>query len=141
MSDPAFRDAFNLLCGALIGQGTYRKVFECAIDPTLVVKVELEQEWRTFPNHDEFRFWQEQADYRKVSDWLAPCVRISPDARILLQKRCQPLRATDTLPEKLPEFLTDRKRDNFGWYEGRLVCLDYQFTIYNSPLRPKKVTW
>lgn len=34
--DPSlYEDAFNLLCGKLIGQGIHRQVFACKIDPSL----------------------------------------------------------------------------------------------------------
>jgi hypothetical protein len=136
----AFQDAFNLLCGKKIGEGIHRNVFECRVRPDLVVKVETD-EWRYFANVLEMKFWSDHQHYAKVADWLAPCEFMSPDGRVLLQKRVLPLRDGDALPPKLPSFLSDVKRDNFGLLEGRIVCMDYAMTIPSPSVRPKKVDW
>lgn len=132
--------AFNLLCGALLGEGAYRKVFECKVDPSLVVKVETDEEHRSFANVAEHKNWSENELYKPVSDWLAPIIAISPCGLILLQKRVEPLRDSE-LPEKIPSFLTDTQRANFGLYEGRVVACDYQFLITKISPRLKKVDW
>ena len=134
-------DAFNLLCGKLLGEGIHRKVFECKLRPDLVVKVEFETEYRPFSNVLEQCFWNDHADYKKVADWLAPCEYLSPDGRILLQRRARPLNDDDVLPDQVPVFLTDVKLDNFGMLDGRLVCVDYARTIPNPSLRTRKVAW
>jgi hypothetical protein len=118
-----FEEAFNLLCGDLLGEGIHRKVFTCKIDETLVVK--LETGHGTFSNAAEWRNWQDCSYAPKWNKWLAPCVAISPLGTVLLQKRCAPIRQTDTLPEGMPNFLTDVKAANFGWLNGLLVCHDY----------------
>lgn len=136
-----YEDAFNLLCGDLIGSGAHRKVFECRLDKSLVVKVEMPEKWRYFANVHEMKFWNDHQYYKKVSDWLAPCEYLSPDGRILLQKKVSVANENDKLPECLPAFLTDVKAKNFGWYEGRFVCVDYAITLINPSTRLKKVTW
>lgn len=138
MSKLALEEAFNLLCGRLIGEGAFRKVFECKIDPSLVVKVEDETD--SFANIGEFQTWQDFQGYAPVGKWLAPCVSLSPYGRVLMQKRVEPLRKAD-LPEKVPAFLTDMKMDNFGMFEGRLVCCDYATIIVNPGTRMKKAEW
>ena len=45
------------------------------------------------------------------------------------------------MPEKVPAFLTDIKKRNFGDYEGRVVCVDYAMTIPNPSTRMKAVDW
>lgn len=131
-----FEDAFELLCGNKIGTGCYRDVYECRLDRSLVVKVEIRETWRTFTNVLEFKFWDYNRDYKGVSQWLAPCELLSPDGRVLLQKRVDILKETDpNIPERIPAFLTDRKYSNFGWYEGRLVCCDYASTIVSPSTR------
>ena len=40
MNGATYEDAFNLLCGKLLGEGIHRKVFECRLRDDLVVKVE-----------------------------------------------------------------------------------------------------
>lgn len=136
----AFEDCFNMLCGEKIGKGIHRTVFECKIRPDLVVKVE-DDYMRYFANVMEDKFWTDNQFYKKVADWLAPIEFLSPDARILLMRRVDPLKQSDTLPDKIPSFLSDVKRDNFGWLDGRLVCVDYAWTVPNPSVRLKKVEW
>ena len=141
MNGATYEDAFNLLCGKLLGEGIHRKVFECRIRPDLVVKVEPEENWRYFANVLEMRFWNDHEHYKKVADWLAPCEYLSPDGRILLQRRTLPIVDSSALPAQLPAFLSDVKADNFGMLDGRLVCVDYAMTIPNPSTRLKKVDW
>lgn len=133
-------EAFNTLCGPKLGEGIHRQVFLCAFDPNLVVKVEM-SEWNDFANVHEWRHWNDLSFAPDFNRWLAPCVRISPNGRILLQKRCERA-AQHQLPKELPAWLTDVKAENFGWFEGRLVCHDYP-TIIDRGLskRMKKVDW
>ena len=133
-----YEDAFNMLCGDLLGEGIHRKVFACKIRPDLVVKVESDTTCRYFANVLEMKFWNDHEHYKKVAEWLAPCEFLSPDGRILLQRRCEAVGKT-FLPDKIPSFLTDVKRANFGYYEGRVVCVDYAMTIPNPSTRMKKV--
>jgi hypothetical protein len=105
------------------------------------VKVEHDEEWRTFSNVIEMRFWNEHEHYKKVADWLAPCEYLSPDGRVLLQRRASVIVDPLLLPSHLPAFLTDLKKENFGIMDGRLVCLDYEMTIPNPSTRLKKVEW
>ena len=128
--EAVFRDAFNMLCGKEIGNGIHRTVFECKIRPDLVVKVENEC-YREFANVLEMRFWNDQQHYKKIADWLAPCEFLSPDGRILLQKRADPLSENEKLPFLMPSWMTDIKRDNFGRIDGKLVCIDYAYTLPN----------
>ena len=118
-----FEEAFNLLCGELLGEGIHRKVFACTSDPSRVVKCETNT--GIFSNAREWRNWDECRYADRWNKWLAPCVAISPLGTVLLQKRVQPLRRGDDLPDKLPAFLTDIKPQNFGWLNGKLVCHDY----------------
>jgi hypothetical protein len=59
----------------------------------------------------------------------------------MLQQRVEPIRDSDTLPDMIPAFLTDIKRENFGWYDGRIVCVDYAMHLDNLSTRLKKATW
>jgi hypothetical protein len=143
MTDRIFEDAFNLLCGAKLNSGVYRDVFECRLRPELVVKVERERDGgrRSFNNVLEMRFWDDWCQVEKVRAWLAPCEYLSPDGRILLQRKVSILQDTDDLPSTVPEFLTDLKPENFGIYQGRIVCADYASTITNASLRRKRAEW
>lgn len=137
MDEDTYKDSFNLLCGKKIGQGIHRQVFSCTIRPDLVVKVE-DDEYRYFANILEQKFWDDHQYFDKVAKWLAPCEYLSPDGRILLQKRCDPVPSDYKMPDKLPAFLSDLKRTNFGILDGRLVCVDYAMTIPNPSLRLRK---
>lgn len=141
MPNPAFEDAFNLLCGKQLGGGIHRDVFECRLRPELVVKVERENDWRYFANVQEMKLWSDNQHYDKVARWLAPCDYMSPDGSILLQRKVNICNSFDTLPNELPSFLTDLKPENFGWLEGRFVCVDYAMTLDSPNLRLKKVNW
>lgn len=139
MTNPAFHDAFNLLCGEKIGSGVYRDVFACRIRPDCVVKVEIQETWRSFCNVLESRFWSDHEHNAAVSKWLAPVVFTSPDGLVTLQRRAEPL--TGPLPPEMPEFLTDLKRANFGILDGRIVCVDYAFQNVRTSTRMRKVQW
>jgi len=136
-----FEDAFNLLCGKLIGEGIHRKVFECRIASQYVVKVEQELDWRCFANVNEMRFWTDHQYYRPVARWLAPCFQLSPDGRILLQHRATPVADKSELPKRLPSFLTDIKPENFGWIDKQLVCVDYALVNEAPSTRLRKAEW
>lgn len=142
--DPAFRDLFNLVCGKLLGQGVHRKVFECTLNRALVVKVEIEEEYRFFANVHEMTFYN-RAPY-SAQRWLAKPDTLSPDGRILLMERVMPISSASDLPTELPSFLNDIKPENFGWVqEGdtrRLVCVDYALVRDVKPnMRKRKVVW
>lgn len=132
--------AFNTLCGDLLGEGIHRKVFECKLDPSLVVKVETDEEFRSFANAREHGNWLDNQGYTAVSKWLAPIVSLSPCGLVMLQKRITPLREGE-FPDRLPAFLTDIKPSNFGLYEGRVVACDYSFLITTISTRLKKAYW
>jgi hypothetical protein len=136
-----FEDTFSLLCGAKIGGGIHRTVYECTLRPDLVVKVENNDVWRHFANVHEMKFWSDNQHFAAVAKWLAPCDYMSPDGRVLLQRRVQPLPHGYIMPEQLPGFLTDWKRENYGLLDNRFVCVDYAMTIPNPSRRLRKVTW
>lgn len=135
-----YHDAFNLLCGSLIGRGQHRYVYACKLRPDLVVKVESDDS-RFFANVREELFWSDHRDHAPSAKWLAPVEFLSPDGRLLLMKRCDPLPLDYRLPQQLPSFLDDHKRDNFGLLDGRLVCVDYGITRPNLDNRLVKAHW
>jgi len=124
-------EAFNLFCGKLLGQGIDRKTFVLATDPAFVVKVEEDERRLRFQNILEWQVWCAATDVGKeATQWLAPCVHLSPDGRILIQRRTQPL-ILDKRPKKMPVWLSDFKADNYGMLDGRVVAHDYGL---NMPL-------
>jgi hypothetical protein len=137
-NEAIFQDAFNFLCvGEPLGRGVHRTVWACRFRDDLVVKVEENGDaaHRSFANVREFDFYNYWRDHKPVADWLAPCEYLSPDGRLMLQRRVDPLPRDYALPAKLPAFLTDHKQSNFGLLDGRLVCVDYATTIQPATWR------
>lgn len=135
-----YEDAFNLLCGDWLGSGVDRVVYTCPLVPGWVVKVEKGTN-RYFANVLEAKFWADHEHYKKVADWLAPCGNMSPDGRLLLQKRASPVPHDYKWPEQIPSFLTDLKPENYGLIDGRLVCIDYSRFLPSPSVRLKKAKW
>ena len=121
MSKFLYRELKSLMLGELIGEGMSRKVYACKHDPDYVVKVE--DRARMFQNVAEWEAWTWVRGTKKEK-WLAPCLDISACGSILLQRRAGPLRP-QARPKTVPAFLTDVKRENFGYLDGHLVCFDY----------------
>jgi hypothetical protein len=132
MSDNSatWRQSFDLLCDQLIGHGMSRNVYSSKILPDSVVKVE-EGSGR-FQNVVEWETWQRVKD-TPYSRWFAACHWISPNGTILIMERTRPPAPVEYL-EKMPVFLCDFKRTNYGVsmladQKGKptnfLVCHDY----------------
>lgn len=115
------KDSFNLICDKLIGSGIARQVFSSVIFPNSVVKVEANA--GSFQNVIEYEVWQ-RIQHTKFAKWFAPCEYISPNGLILIQAKTSPV-PYDEYPEKMPIFMTDFKRENYGFYNGHIVSHDY----------------
>lgn len=113
-------DLLRMHVGKLLGQGQYRDVFEYR-DPTQVIK--LENRAKSFCNITEHELWHASAGTR-LRRWLAPCIDISANGAWLIQRRTTPL-PSGKLPDRVPSVLADLKPDNWGLFEGRVVCHDY----------------
>ena len=133
MSDDAaiHLEAFNLLCNERIGYGMSRQVFDSLALPDCVIKVERDP--GRFQNVMEWEAWS-KLQWTKHSRWFAACRWISPNGRVLImEKTARP--APDQFPARLPVYLTDTKRSNFGLSmlpdprtgkpAQRFVCHDY----------------
>lgn len=94
-----------------------------------------------FQNVAEWLLW-ETARATRLARWLAPCVAISPCGLYLIQRRVEPLRRRD-LPKRMPTFLSDLKRENFGMLEGKVVCCDYGLGVDAGAIKTKlrKARW
>jgi len=148
-TDARFEAAFNLLCGARIGSGMSRTVFECSLLPGFVVKVEDESScWHQ--NALEYLTW-ETVKHTKASRWFAACRWISPNGLILIQEKTRPP-LTSEFPDSLPIWFTDFKPDNYGVVRAReqgekdwFVCHDYGTSLVlqegTTTSRKKKVGW
>ncbi len=132
------RDLLNLLTGKVINHGVARTVYECKLVPDTIVKIETRS--KSFQNVLEWTFWNTWEDDKDIRRWLAPCVEISPCGTILIQKRTTPA-PLRCYPAKMPGFLTDMKRSNYGLYKGRLVCHDYGLVVSSARLTMRKAHW
>lgn len=126
MSNHIHEEAFNLLCGELIGRGMSRQVFACHLRDDLVVKSETGH--GNFQNVTEWQVWQAVRD-TPMAIHFAPCHSISPCGAVLIQSRTRPA-GMDEFPRLMPAFLTDFKRTNYGVIVGKkgerkFVCHDY----------------
>ena len=135
-----YKDSFNMLCGKMIGSGIDRDVFACKIRDDLVVKVE-KADYRNFSNVTEMAFWCEHRHIKAIGRWLAPCEFLSPDGRVMLQRKASPVASMSDLPKNVPSFLADLKIDNFGIIGGKIVCVDYAIYIANPSVKLKKADW
>ncbi len=117
------QELFDTLCGELIGSGVSREVYECIIDPTLVVKIEDVSD-SDRQNIFEWETWREvkETTYAK---WFTPCVSLTAYGGILLQKRTKKPSKKSIYPKRMPAFLGDFKYTNYGMYKGRLRVHDY----------------
>lgn len=146
---PVNYDLLNMILGDVLGNGISRRVH--AVDPQLgvyrdcVVKLEI---GKGFQNVQEWEIWQDLANSdnensRNLNQWFAPCYAISPCGQALIQQRTQPIQDMNELPTKIPVLFSDVKDENWGHYDGRVVCHDYGMNLSNSQLqnRLKKAVW
>lgn len=149
-SPAVLRDFADLFCGEHLGGGIGRQVYVLLCDPTKVVKVETQA--YSFQNALEWATWKDAAE-TKAAQYLAPCHSISPCGIVLIQSRVQPLPSaeeekvagTNVLKDvKLPRFLTDFKRSNYGILDGRIVACDYGTNLamsYGATGHMRKPDW
>jgi hypothetical protein len=105
-----WRQAYDLLCDERIGYGMSRFVFSSKLLPDCVVKIE--DAAGRFQNIIEWETWQRVKD-TDFSRWFAECRWISPNGAILIMERTRPP-APSEFPDKMPAFLCDFKRTNYG---------------------------
>lgn len=133
-------DFFYFMCSELLGSGQSRDVYVFAHDPRWVVKIETGSQ--SFSNVREWDLWQDaQHMGPEVKDWLAPCKSISPCGTVLMQRRTKPAKV---FPDKIPAWMTDTKRTNFGMIGKRFVAHDYgNHLVCNAGLTKRlvKVKW
>lgn len=140
-SSPAMhREVFNLMCDELIYTGMSRAVWASKLLPSCVIKVE--ERGGMFQNVVEWETWQRVKD-TPLSRWFAECKSISPNGAVLVMERTRPASDRD-YPDKMPVFLGDFKRRNYGMVGKHLVCHDYGTNClfeYGMSKRLIKVVW
>lgn len=149
MSDNSgtWRQAFDLLCAHQIGWGMSRTVHASHLLPDCVIKVE--DGAGRFQNIVEWETWQRVKD-TEFSRWFAECKWISPNGAILVMERTRSP-APEDFPERMPVFLCDFKRTNYGMAKSSgkpgkewLVCHDYGTNLlfeHGMSKRMRKAEW
>jgi len=122
-----YEDLKELLFGEALGAGIHRKVGVYKLDPTLVIKCAVET-----PNINvlEDEVWQ-TVKRTSIAKWFAPCIDISPCGMFLLQKRVE-VKPKSEYPKYVPSFFGDLKYKNYGWLDGKFVCVDYASLLATS---------
>lgn len=140
MSDNAVihSEAFHMLKGEKIGSGMSRVVWSSPIWPDCVIKIE--DSVAHFQNVIEWETWQNVKD-TPYAKWFAPCRWISHSGSILIMERTKPA-ADKSYPDRMPKFLCDFKKANYGMLGKRLVCHDYGLMLMNGLTKSMwKVKW
>lgn len=117
------RDLVGMVCGNRLGGGIARQVYAFLPNPKWVVKIE--DGGGSFQNVMEWQIWERIQD-TKWAKWFAPCHFISPNGAVLIQSRTKPLAGK---PDKLPNFMTDLKEENFGRIGKQVVAHDYGYNL------------
>jgi len=130
----------DVLLGKMLGYGCYRVVYECALNKDYVVKIENAN--GGFSNIKEWKLWEE-VEYTPFKKYFAPCIFISDNGKVLIQKKVR-LVLQEELPKEVPYFFTDVKPENFGFIGKQFVCCDYgsiPFSHKWSEKRKRKPYW
>lgn len=125
-------DLAGLVLGDKIGEGVFREVYQFHLKSDWVIK--REKKGAEFMNANEWMVWCALRG-TKLAKWLAPCHHISANGVWLIQQKVEPI-TKDRLPKKVPAFLGDLHLKNWGWLDGRPVCVDYAIlnTQYDGKL-------
>lgn len=139
-------DFFDFFFGEHIGDGETRSVYSFQLDKTQVVKIERphKDSGFLFDNVSEMEMWaninsKSHKHLNQYAKFLAPCIRISPCGRFLIQKKTTPVTAKE-LPKMIPYFLADTKLTNWGRIGKNVVCHDYSnHKLYSGITKNKLV--
>lgn len=149
-NEATWRQAFDLLCDKKLGEGMSRVVFSSNLLPDCVIKVE--DGAGQFQNIIEWETWNRVRDTAH-SRWFAACKWISNNGSILVMERTRPPSPAE-FPDRLPAFLCDFKRQNYGMAKSTarhgaagkdwFVCHDYgTHLMFENGMtkRMRKVEW
>lgn len=125
-------DIMGLFLGDRISSGLSREVFECGLDDKLVAKIE-DTQYRQ--NEVEWLIWESVVG-TKWEKWFAGIRHCSPCMSCIIQDKTTIPTEEDwkKFPRKIPEFLADARKENWGILDGRFVVHDYGYTnlIYDG---------
>jgi hypothetical protein len=114
-------DGFDVFCGPLLGEGIHRRVFQSYLDPQWVIKLAINTSG-VLANVEEWQTWNDLNDMPHIQRWFAKCKAMSQHNTVLIQ------RYSPDLPVgkyRIPSYLTDTKRENYGLDGTQVVCRDY----------------
>lgn len=138
LSNCSVHELANIICHKQIGAGMSRKTYDSIVLPDVVIK--FEEASGFFQNQMEWEIWH-SVKGTEFSKWFAPCEWISNNGSVLIMKKTTP---ATKYPDKMPAFLADFKKTNYGIYNKKLVCHDYGMSmIIRTGLtkRMKKAFW
>jgi len=140
---------FELFTGERLGSGASRAVYMLELPSHFrkrgdkyVVKMSTLGSHGIDQNIDEYNTWYE-VKYTEYAKWFAPVVAGTEDGRIIIQKFIPDIKP-EQLPDKVPAFFTDIKRDNWGIDKGQPICRDYGMNLLRTvglTKRMKKADW
>lgn len=126
---------FDFMAGRELGRGDYRTAYLFRPNTNLVLKHE----------HNPARCNAMEQEFYSAAlgtgaeKWLAPVIDISNCGRWLLMARTTPV---THWPERIPVWMNDMNRANYGMFEDRFVCHDYGSAPFFVPaLKMKKAVW
>lgn len=123
-------EILDFLCDDYLGGGISRFVFDFKLNKKFVVKIDCSDRNANVIEHN---IWVEAKQYEpKLQKWFAPCHELSRCGRIMLQRKCKTGIPFDQFPKKIPDFFVDRKYQNWGMLDGKMVCFDYAGTILSN---------
>ncbi len=134
---------YNMIVGKFIGEGISRKVYQHNVDESLVVKIQYSryEHINHQQNYNEWVIWSIVKDLGdEYSKWFVPCVNISNDYNILIQKKTEPVQSYIEQLNEIPEFLEDVHANNFGVLNGKIVCHDYGYLNLHKLLKNNLLT-
>ena len=120
LSDDSSSDLFGMFCGAQLGRGQYRTVYQHQLEPGRVIKHDTCENWS---NVHEFSMYRE-FQHTPLGKWLAPVYWLSPRGLWLIQAKTTPIKP-GKFPKKVPAIFADLKPANWGMWRGHPVCHDF----------------
>ncbi len=129
--DILYTDFINIFC-TQYKHGAYRVVFTPTCTEDIVIKISVSDDTnKNVIEMENYRFLCNH--YPTIAEYYAPCIDISSNGKVLIQKRMDTLykrgMLSKNMPKKVPAAfcLDDCHSKNFGFIGDQLVCCDYSF--------------
>ncbi len=131
----------DMLLGGFLGQGASRYVFESAMNPDHVIKIDVSDQ---HSNVAEYECWRKVSHVPKIARWFAPAVSISRHGTIMIMEKARTDVDTKKFPKLIPKFFDDVTPNNFGFIGKRFVCIDYsQHLLWETGMKieMREIIW